>query len=459
MRGSNHTALSTWIAGAFLVLLLVFPQLPLQFRFAVVLSGFILSMGPSAIKTYEFKLIFAYTIYEIILGVAVVMFYDDGTVAESLYGLKNLAICSVVLVFSKSASKTAFLLLNSTVIVVSSFGLFLDVYAGPARDYVPFPIFRTEDLNMIEQMQLQGRFGGFTFEASVAGGLIAIFILLNLALIVRGFSNSKNRIGGRAIVFAIFAIAFSFIALAVCKTKSSLLILGAVGTIYSILSAFDKNVRYRMVAPALGGLLAIVILASSLVPSILKNSSFGEYITKEVDNITVLIERGFDINEGGGLETRLEYAKMALIALPFRPAGGGKTLGKFYATPALDYITINQEMANFFGSGRYGGYKGAIFSMMSEGGVVALIVLFSLFRSMFKSSMHSERRSGFAVEFALVVGLLALGVSVELLPYLAIVLYARIMMASGNSVIPNRSVASIRVGQPVHSRLIGHQPS
>jgi hypothetical protein len=437
MRGSNHTALPTWISGAFLVLLLVFPQLPLQLRFAVVLSGFILSISPSVIKTYEFKLIGAYTIYEIILGVAVVIFYDDGTVAESLYVLKNLAICSVVLVFSKSASKIAFLLLNSTVIVFSSCGLLLDVYAGPARDYVPFPIFRTEDLNMIRSMQLQGRFGGFTFEASVAGGLVAIFILLNLALIARGFSKSKNRIARWAIVLAIFAIAFSFIALAVCHTKASLLILVSVAVSYCISSAFDKNVRYLLVAPALGGLLVIVILSFSLIPNTPMKSSFGEYITKEANNVKLLIEHDLDPNEGGGSETRLEYAKMALIALPFRPTGGGMTLGKFYATPALDYININQEMINFFEVGRYGGYKGAIFSMMAEGGIVALMVLFLLFRRMYKSSVHSMGRSGFAVEVSLIVGLLVLGVSVELLPYMAILLYALMMAASDSSSVQN----------------------
>jgi hypothetical protein len=89
--------------------------------------------------------------------------------------------------------------------------------------------------------------------------------------------------------------------------------------------------------------------------------------------------------------------------------------------PVIGRVEISDEMEDFYREGRYMGFKGYIFDMIGYGGIVALIVLFLLLRGVYRAWSGCALMGAKPVAIGLVFGLLLLGLTVELLPYLEIV--------------------------------------
>jgi hypothetical protein len=88
----------------------------------------------------------------------------------------------------------------------------------------------------------------------------------------------------------------------------------------------------------------------------------------------------------------------------------------------MKYVEPTGEMEWFHNQGRYNGYKGAIFNLMGQGGVVAILLLIYLFRTIFRFLVMSGAAGGGAIASFLIAGILVLGFTVELLPYFEILM-------------------------------------
>ena len=401
---------------------MVFPQIPIQFRYLAVVMVGLSVFHPHIHNAPGIRLVLFYTIYISVVGLLVVALADDGSASEALYGIRTMSVCVMVMIFATRVNLVGFALLTSAVLAGGFCGMILDVYRGPAWQRMPFPIFSEVNMMMMgSKYLLTERFGGFTFEAGVIGGITAIFMLINFAIFMLGIFEKRLRMPFLVQAIIIASMVLALITIFLSKTKSGLLIVlsGLLAMSFAIL--FIKRsgpwwIRSLILASVVG-----VFLCLPVVYRATNNTAMGEYIEKEINNFQLLIGKGVSQDGGAGLKTRIESMKIAVYALPFRPMGAGITNGYFYAQPVLKYIEPTEEMEWFHNMGRYSGYKGAIFNMFSYGGIVALIFLILFFSKIYKGFTAEGTAGGGAVAILLISALIMLGLTVELLPYLEIV--------------------------------------
>ncbi|MBC8011659.1 MAG: hypothetical protein H7067_16365 [Burkholderiales bacterium] len=411
-------ALAVLGAGIVICILMVFPQIPIKFRYlAVVAAGFAV-FHHQVHRAPGVRYIIVYTFFLSCVGLAVVNLTGDGSFSEALYGIRAMSLCVLVMIFATNVTLAGYTLLTSAVLFGGFVGMVIDTFRGPAWQKVPFPIFSEVQLMIMgEKHMTSERFGGFTFEAGVIGGMSAIFILLNVAILLLGLFDRRLRLPSLFQIITLGGIVCGLGAIYLSKTKSGLLVLAAGLIAMAIVIIFvRRGVPFWLKLAIWGGILGVVAVLPIGYRAV-KNTGTGEYIEKEVQNFYLLFTRGFTRDEGGGLQTRIESMKIAVYSLPFRPTGGGHTNGYFYAKPSLKYVQPTTEMEWFHNQGRYNGYKGALFNLLGQGGLFSLWILYVFSRCVGKGLIKSGAFGGAAIATLLITGILVLGVTVELLPY------------------------------------------
>jgi hypothetical protein len=266
------------------------------------------------------------------------------------------------------------------------------------------------------------RFGGFTFEAGVIGGMSGIFIVVNLSILIMGLWDSRLRMPSIMQLISAVGIICGLGAIYLSRTKSGLIILVFGMIVMAFAMLFIKRGVPLWTKTILWGAIIAAFASFPVAYRITKNTANGEYIEKEVSNVYLLLNRGFTREEGGGLQTRIQSMKIAVYGLLFRPTGAGYTNGYFYAQPVMKYVEPTAEMEWFHNQGRYNGYKGAIFNLMGQGGVLAIILLVYLLKTICRGMVNSGAAGGGAIAALLVSGVVMLGFTVELLPYFEIIM-------------------------------------
>ncbi len=268
------------------------------------------------------------------------------------------------------------------------------------------------------------RVGGFTFEAGVVGGMTAYFIILNVAILAVALSDRRYNPGRFWLAVCSGSVAIGLATMFLAKTKSSLVMIvaAAAGYFVSVWLLNERRVSKQRVLSILivGGML----LGGFFAWPVLKDTDSGDYLRREFENISLLLNYGFDSKSGAGLNTRIESARLAMYGMFFHPTGVGYTNGAVYTREALDAIVPTPEMLLMYASERYMGFKGYIFNIMGYGGVFGMIALVFMLREAYRSIARSAVPGARSVSIALVVALVALGLTVELLPYVEMVVFS-----------------------------------
>ena len=412
---------TTVLAGFLLLIFFIFPQIPIQIRFIVPIVALLCCMQLELLREKIVWWLLGFTIYVSIVGIMVSQFTGEGSVSDALYGIKAMALSLVALIFARRANLLYFVILLSVILVGCATGMVLNSKFTSIYSRIPFPIFSERDLFIRGASELTSeRFGGFTYEAGVAGGMSAFFLLFLFAIAILLFSNHKLRAEtlGVAPIGAAAAIAFA-LTIYLSKTKSSLFVFVGALLVYSIYSLFAGRkagavwIKGAVIVSFVVGLFSLPVALNAL-----KNTSMGEYINREVDNFYLLVSRGFDRTEGLGLNTRIECAKKAIYALPYRPTGGGHSGGLYYVGPILEKINSTPEMDFFHNQGVFDGYKSALFNIIGQGGVVSLILLGYVWTGIYRQLTRTGLDGAGGAAVILIAGLILLGLTVELLPYL-----------------------------------------
>lgn len=418
-------------AGCLLGLFFVFPQLPLKTRYIIPLVGLLLFFRRDVIRNEMVRIVVIYTAYIITAGVAVVALFGDGSIMDALYPLRTLGLVVLTAVFVRSATVRLILFFSTAYIGISFVGVLLDYLRGPAWMLLPFPIFPEGLLDMMAARQFNSeRFGGFTFESGVVGGMVAYFMLLNLALMFTGALNP--RLGIRWIWQLVGAVGL-MLGLAVillAKTKSGLVVLGAGGLALAIAAILCERGATAFLRTVLVFTIAITAILVPATYTILSETSSGAYLQQERDDLVKNISGGYRGTELSGLVTRVQSARLAIDGLWHVPTGVGVTNGYIYAKKALEEVETNPEMNYYHSLGKYLGFKGYIFNMMGYGGLVAMGLWVWMLYLMYAGWKATALQGGVPVGWALVAGTIALGVAVELLPYIELLVFAALASQS-----------------------------
>ncbi len=416
-------AMAVLVSGLVICVLMVFPQIPIKFRYLAVVAAGLAAFHSDVHRAPGVRAIALYTLFVCLVGVGVVFFTGDGNLSEALYGIRAMSLCVLVMIFATNVTLSGFTLLSSAILFGGFVGMVIDAYRGPAWQKVPFPIFSEVQIMLMgERHMTSERFGGFTFEAGVIGGMSAIFILLNMSILLLGLWDLRLRMPSLLQLIAGGGIICGFGAIYLSKTKAGLIILVFGLFVMAIAMFFVRRGVPIWTKFVLWGAILAGFAALPVAYRLIKNTATGEYIEKEISNVYLLVTRGFTRDEGGGLQTRIESMKIALYGLPFRPTGAGHTNGYFYAKPVLQYIEPTTEMEWFHNQGRYNGYKGAVFNLMGQGGVFAIMLLIYLARIVHRGLVRSGALGGGAISALLISGVLMLGFAVELLPFFEILM-------------------------------------
>ena len=412
----------TWVAAAALAVFFIFPQIPIQIRYVVPFCFVMFLLRAEVIKLPIFVLLAAYTGYVTVLGLLVARLSGDGTTADALYGLKPAALCTLVMIFGMRATVREYALLISVALIGCAVGMVLDRSFGPIYSKMPFPIFSQKDLIIRGSAELTSeRYGGFTYEAGVAGGMSAIFMLMAFAIIYLSVCDRRLRLDLFTKIILCAGVCCGFLTIAISKTKTSLVVflVAGIALCVVVMAGGRKAGAWWAKSLVVAGFFA-VLLSLPLAYKAVENTGMGEYIKREVDNLYLLATRGFDRGEGLGLNTRIECAKKAIYALPFRPTGAGFTSGYFYVEPILEKIDSTPEMEFFHNQGVYDGYKGAFFNVIGTAGLVGLGFLGAMWSGAYRALSRSGVIGGTAAGALLIAGLWTLGLAVEMLPYIEI---------------------------------------
>jgi hypothetical protein len=402
---------------------MVFPQIPIQTRFVVAITAFLLVIRRGVLHERTFWTVVLYAIYITIVGLVVIYSGGDGKIADALYGLRLICTVLIVIVFVSAVPLQWLLLFLLACQSLSLVGLLLDQLRGPAQRWVPFPIFGDVYLTYIAGRHgIIERFGGFTFEAGIVGGIAAYFMLLILCLVFLGYLNRGFRIRGLWRWLGYAGVLLGFAITAFAKTKSGLVVLAGGGMAVTLATFLMPRQSTAWVRGVIIATFAIAVVAASLVWTGFHKSAMGNYLQNEIDRVHDLSSGGLESAEdGAGLKTRIDSAWLALYALPYRPFGAGMTSGYWLVKPVIGKVEVSDEMEEFYREGRYMGFKGYIFDMVGYGGFVGLGFLFLLLRSVYKAWAGCVLMGAKPVALGLVFGLVLLGLTVELLPFLEIV--------------------------------------
>lgn len=371
------------------VILFVFPQFPLRVRYLIPIGFLALLRYRQLLDFKPFLAFSAYTVYTICAGVFFVAFYNDGELADAFFPIKSLIVVALIVAYLPNLPVIYLAGLFSLWIGLQSIATIYDHTRGPIWQALPFPIFEKQHIFYLAgNTYASERYGGFTFESSVLGGMTGIMlglILVYLYCII--FRRWNARLVLQLMVVLITVTAAMGI-MFFTKTKTSYLTLASFGTGFLLVLLFQKNrnfLRQKLLGSALIVLVAVIAI---VIVGVSKKTSYGDYIENELTNLYRLKTHGFSQTDGEGLNVRIEYAKIGYYGLFHNPWGTGMTNGYVYASPVLNKIEPPPEMLFFFNQGNYAGYKSHFFNTAQIGGVIGIsMIIYLLYGLISYSSM------------------------------------------------------------------------
>jgi len=355
----------------------------------------------------------------------VAIFAKDGTVPNALAPIRTLSFGTLVILYARNARLQDYSKLVSLILIAGSIGMLLDTFFHPAQKWIPFPIQNAELITYIAgSHERSGRFGGFTYEAGVIAGMTSIFLLMNNAILFFKSLNRSLNISNRNKMLIYFSNLCGFGTFFLSKTKSGIFIIALSIIAMSLVIMFTKsgiNRKVRQVSNRIIMALCLMIVIGFIV---IKTTKYGAYFDQEINYLQIALSGGLNSStgEGAGLATRIEETTLCFYSFLKHPLGGGVTDGRFFTEGSLNLISPTPEMIAFMIKGKYNGYKGAIFNMISQGGILSVAFLYYLFRSIKIVYTKNRYQASAAIAIMFIVAFIALGLSVELIPYIEMIL-------------------------------------
>jgi hypothetical protein len=436
--------ISQYCAFALLGLLFVFPQIQMQIRYLIPIVGLLLLLEPSTMKEKILTVTTLYIFYVCAVGLMIVLMDDDGNLNDATSPIKDLLWISVAVVASRKMPTNASLWLSSIVLIMSLIGLLLDIYAGPAQRWIPFAIQNEVLLDYAgghEGHVAYDRYGGFTYEAGVIGGMSAIFMLVNLILLLIDRSLQKRLFGMYDRGVALIGIACGVGITMLAKTKSAIAIIilsFALTALTSII--FSKN---RVKSIRLGAMAAFITISAVITLTFLARSSpsYNDYIENEYNHIIGAIngENRVELGEGAGLSSRIQGVLLLFNSVISHPLGGGVTLGEYFTNGSRENIIPTPEMLKFWNAGKYNTYYSFILNSISQGGIIAIAYILYILINLFMKFRNAEIINSNYYGILLAVAFLILGFNTELVPYVPMVIFVTFIAEGLEGVKLNRT--------------------
>ncbi len=422
-KGQDLPQVVYWLFFLLSWIFLVFPQMPFPFRVIAVLACPLVLAHEILLRNRALRLNFIYWSWAILVGLIVVLVYKDGDLPNALNPLRMMTVSAMLVVFLLNSRISMIMLFCSGWLVAEFLGILHDYKFGPVWKRLPFPIFDDNHLLFIGSRELvSDRLGGFTFEPGVLGGMVPVFIFLVLMILYVFYVHRAIVLPFYSVVAGAVGVACGFGCLFLAKTKSGIASILIFAVLFALANLFTSAKAKHKLASI--GILGIVGLGGGIGYALLKDTDYGTYILKEVNNLYLLFTRGFDTatGEGLGLASRIESMKSAYYGFWNMPTGAGMTRGTIFIMPILDKITPTPEMNMIHNMGGYAFFTGYILEMIFRGGIVGLVIYF-LLSARIKASLNSRRipeLGAFAYAF---IGLFFVaGMSVTLFPLLDLIL-------------------------------------
>jgi len=407
-------ALFVPLAFVLALLLLTFTAIPLPLR---VLAPFLLVLVIPGFRRGARTWLIAvstFTAVQCLVGAGYVWYTGDGTLLTACYpALREYVIGLIVIAALNGRSFNIVMLFVAIWVVLQGIAIISEMAGFKFSSLVPFPIVAAEYAGSVEEHFGGGRYGGFTFEAGVLGGIASIFLQL---IILSGYMIFRNRprLSPRILQLSLIALCLAgVLTLALTKSGTFTLILASI-TLFGV-AAFSGDLRSAVVALAGMGVAALIVfIAVASIPAA------SNYVEQETERVTAYIKAGdtTDIADSG-LATRLECARLAFVGVGDYPFGLGYDGLKKYLGKHLDNEKMTPEMKHDFALDAFG-LKGYLFNILATSGVLGvLLMLWMIFASSAPFLKLGQRRS-LAVSASIAAGLIALSMSAELMPFVGL---------------------------------------
>jgi hypothetical protein len=418
------------ICSIIITAILSFPQIPLQIRYVIPVSLMVLALCPSILKEKIWQWMAIYTAYVTTLGIGIIATQGDGngTINNALWGIRSLGFCTIICGFIQVAKPKHYLMVFATTLVISSIGIVLDVVAGPAHNWIPFPIMDMDKYSYAGNKSVTSdRYGGFTYESGVLGGetsvIFAISLLASIGLTLRSKTSNFFKLPVSIFFPSLIITGLYPIIVLLAKTKSSIAILAGSILAIGVSYLFIKRGSLKKSQVLVLSVISLFLLSIPLAIVALEKTTYGDYVREEIQNAEIVANiqqvQSVDKFAGGGLASRYEYLQLAIKSLPTSPFGGGYSNGQYFTRNGRGQIQPTPEMVQFWKNEMFNGYKSFLLNMLSQGGIISIIFLILLLRELSKQPPYLQFYAP-----GLVGAFLVLGATVELVPYIELIFLA-----------------------------------
>lgn len=427
------------------VILLTFTSIPLQFRF---LAPFLLVPLVTDLRRGAESWLVAAAVFtgiQCLIGSCYVCWTGDGTLTTTCYpALREFVIGIIVITALNGRSFKAVMLFITIWIALQGCALGLEMAGADPTSLVPFPIFNAKDAGIHQSFLSQGRYGGFTYEAGILGGMASIFLLL---VVPPGYLILRNRprLSFKLLTLILIAISLMGI-LALTLTKSGIFTISVALVVFLGVSALTGDLRSVVAAFVCMGIAMLVVMAAMD-----NNPTASNYSDQEVERLDSFLATG-DISgiRDSGLATRVQCARLAFLGVPDFPFGLGLDGLKTYLGKHFNNVLMTPEMKESFANDNFG-LKGYFFNILAMSGVLGVLLMLWMVLVSVKPYVFASRRRSLAIPASIAAGLVALSLSAELMPFVGLCAFVysagmalkrqRLAMASEKSLPVGRSIS------------------
>lgn len=412
---------------ALVMVLFVVPQAPIQIRYLLVALALCAIILTSEFVHRVLKWQIIFTVYAIAVGAFVTYANNDGSLALVLAPLRSVIIAMLAVVAWRRRSPRFFLLFISGWILIQLCGLIYEHTYGSLWLRLPFPIVANRDLSVLyeslDAREAMGRYGAFTYESSVVGGMAGLFAVVALLALAtpQGAQSRHSMLFNKALAWfsVLGAIAINVLA----KTKSGGFVIGSFVVIY-VMGEFLSGSAWRFQKAAkVVGLAVAVACAGFVVYYTMRSEELNTYIQEETERV-IKLGTDFELedSEGGGLATRFAYLQLSVFGLPYHPLGVGSSGGYTYVKPVLEWFEIPHEISTVFAADQYM-MTSPFCSMLMYAGVLGVFFWWRMFRAakVVMEPFNDNRTRSWTVAGlgAFIIYTICVGIS----PYLALLIF------------------------------------
>jgi len=402
------------VAFLLAAILFTFTSIPIPFK---ILAPFLLvPLVPAFRRGAETWLVAAavFTGIQCLVGSAYVWWTEDGTLLTSCYpALREFVIGIIVITALNGRSFRVIMLFMTIWVALQGLALGVQMSGGDPASLLPFPIFSVRESAIVQSLAAHGRFGGFTFEAGVLGGIASLFLQM---IVVCGYLmfRDRPRVSFKLLGLMVIAILLMGI-LALTLTKSGLFTVTVASVVLLGVATFTGDLRTTVVALVSIGIATLIVLAA-----IDNSPTASNYVNGEVERFDSFLSTGDTSGIlDSGLAGRVECAKLAFLGVPDFPFGLGFGGMKTYVDKNLNESMLSPELREYFGAGDFG-LKGYFFDILAMSGALGVLLMLWMILVSAKPYLFASRRRSLAAPASIAAGLVALSLSAELMPFVGL---------------------------------------